>query len=230
MKVNKDIPVELKDFYQLLIAECRYGYSRMNHLMPDGAYDKVKKYLPIMLKIDPEYTVFTAKQLCEECISDNLNRNFYDGEDDEYGNRKEAIEFIEWLLDFVHIIDTERYKDEDERSFWADKAEYWKPWNIESYYKNLEHDNDKIYNIYEISEGDENLSDKTFITGPLSVKEYPDFLFKQILGEEKECTYHRIRINNDFVDNETGRYIHKPASFRYEFLTPVKKIYRVEHI
>ena len=227
---NKTLALNLKDIYQLLITECRYGYTRMNHLMPGGAYEKVKRILPQMLEIDPDYTAFTAKQLCEECISDNLNRNFYTGEDDEYENRKEAIEFIEWLLDFVHLIDTERYKDEDKRSLWADKAEYWKPWNIESYYKNLEHDNDKIYNIYELTNNDEYPGNKTFIAGPLSVKEYPNFLFDQILGEEKECTYHKIRINNDFIDNETGKYTHKPASFRYEFLTPVKKIYRVEHI
>ena len=86
--------IELKDVYQLLISECRYGYTRNNHLMPDGAYDKVKKYIPEMYKIDEEYALYTLQQICEECISENLLTNFYDGYDDELGNRQRCIDFI----------------------------------------------------------------------------------------------------------------------------------------
>ena len=49
---DKTIAISLKDMYQFLISECRCGYTRNNHLMPDDAYDKVKKYFPEMFKID----------------------------------------------------------------------------------------------------------------------------------------------------------------------------------
>ena len=71
MDVTKRLDLDLKDVYQLLIGECRYGYRRNNHLMPSCAYDKVKDIVPRMYKVDEDYAVYTLKQICEECISDN---------------------------------------------------------------------------------------------------------------------------------------------------------------
>ena len=90
MDTAKTINVSLKNVYQLLISEMRYGYRRNNHLMPSCGYDKVKTLVPQMYEVDKEYAIYTMKQLCEECISDQLSANFYDGEEDEHGNRAEA--------------------------------------------------------------------------------------------------------------------------------------------
>ena len=80
MDTAKTMNVSLKNVYQLLISEMRYGYRRNNHLMPSCGYDKVKTLVPQMYEVDKEYAIYTMKQLCEECISDQLTANFYDGE------------------------------------------------------------------------------------------------------------------------------------------------------
>ena len=96
--MKKDtMKVPLKDIYQLLTAECRYGYTRNNHLMPSGAYDRVKEYLPKMYEIDGDFALSTARQLCEEAISDELLAHFRDGVDDQHGNMIETVQFVEWL-------------------------------------------------------------------------------------------------------------------------------------
>ena len=97
----KTLPLELKDIYQMLIAECRYGYTRNNHLMPWGAYDKVRRIVPEMYEVDAEYAIYTLKQICEECISDELMGHFYDGVDDEFENMNQTIVFINWCLDYI---------------------------------------------------------------------------------------------------------------------------------
>ena len=100
--MKKDcMEIPLKDIYQLLIAECRYGYTRNNHLMPSGAYDRVKEYLPKMYEIDSDFALSTARQLCEEAISDELLRNFRDGVDDQHGNMKDTIRFVEWIRSWI---------------------------------------------------------------------------------------------------------------------------------
>ena len=97
-ELKKDaVRIPLKDIYQLLIAECRYGYTRNNHLMPSGAYDRVKEYLPGLCKIDKGFAVSIARQICEEAISDELLIHFRDGVDDQHGNMWETIQFVEWL-------------------------------------------------------------------------------------------------------------------------------------
>ena len=91
-KIKKNVVnVEIHDLYQFMIAECRYGYKRNNHLMPGGAYDHVKEYLPEILKVNKDTALHTASQLCDECISEQLTANFYEGLDDEFGNRKDAV-------------------------------------------------------------------------------------------------------------------------------------------
>lgn len=89
------------DLYQLLVTECRYGYTRNNHLMPRCAYDHIKAYLPLICKEDNELGISTATQLMEECISNQLCRNYDSGLDDEFGNRKEALDFIQYLKDWL---------------------------------------------------------------------------------------------------------------------------------
>lgn len=127
------VAVFKKDLYQFLIAECRYGYSRNNHLMPSGSYRHVWIYLDKLEKVDHSWAMHTAGQLCEECISDNLNMHFWDGIDDEFGNRQEALEFIEKLLEYIHKYD-----------------ETWLPYNYASYTDNLAKDNEPRYNIYKL--------------------------------------------------------------------------------
>lgn len=204
----KTVKIDLKDVYQLLITECRYGYTRMNHLMPDGAYEHVKKILPEMFKLDMDFTLGVAKQLCDECISLNILTNFYDGEDDEFENRAKAIEFINWLLEFI---------DKGEFEFKGDSTG-WTPYNYYEFKQNLEKDNDKLYNVYELNFD----GSKHMLAGPLSVKEFPEFVFRQVTENEfQDVTFRKMRINDDYA---------KPVSFKYEIITPVERTFIVEHI
>lgn len=180
--------IEIKDLYQLLIAECRYGYTRNNHLMPDGAYEHAKKYLPLMLKEDKEYALNTAKQLCEECIGDQLVQ-FSDGIDDENGSRQGAFEFIEWLIKFV--------------------GDDWKPWNYDNYLRNKALDDEPLYNIYEddYSPLQESVKEEGVPSGwainkeKLSKNTVVDYLFREIL-KVTNITYRRWN-----VDKYTTKYV-----------------------
>jgi len=131
---DKVVEVNVHDMYRFLIQSCRYGYKRNNHLMPWGAYDDVMKYLPMMLDVDKDCALRTAVQLCDECISDQLMYNFRDGLDDENGNRKCSVEFIEYLTKFL-----------DDNS-----GSIRRPYNYEDYLENVKrHDNLK-YRVYEL--------------------------------------------------------------------------------
>ena len=159
-KIN--VGVELNDLYRLLIADCRYGYTRNNHLMPYSAFEVCKKYLPLMLVKDSEYALRTATQLCEECINE-LETYFYMGNDDENGNRASYIAFIKWLLKFLIT----NYADFDERSIY----------NIDKFYRNLSEDKRKKYIVYDGETHEE-------LTGVLDKEEYFQFLYSQAqLGE-----------------------------------------------
>lgn len=67
-KTGRDITVDCKDLYQFLISECRYGYTRNNHLMPWGAFHHVYEYLPLMKETNRDFAISTACQLAEEAI------------------------------------------------------------------------------------------------------------------------------------------------------------------
>lgn len=182
---EQKVGITMKDLYQFLLTDCRYGYSRNNHLMPWGAYDHAKKYLPKMLKKDEEYATSTAKQLCEECISDELTANFYDGLDDENGNRREAIEFIQYLLEFV--------KNNDH------STKNWLPYNYHLYSDNLAREESYRYNVYSIKDFDYNSSDnyiKDTLATNLTLNEAYEFLFKVILNC-KRSNYNKIEVTND---------------------------------
>lgn len=130
---DKTINIPIKRLYQLLITECRYGYARNNHLMPSCAYFDVKEALTQMLDVDESWALSTAEQLCEECISDQLNLNFGNGLDDEFGNRTEAVEFIEYLLKFV-----KKYKSQ------------WQPYNYRLYEDNLKKEASLHYSLIKL--------------------------------------------------------------------------------
>lgn len=179
------IQIELKDLYQFLISECRYGYTRNNHLMPDGAYDHAKKYLPKMLISDKNFAIDTAKQLCEECIDQQLCGNFYDGRDDVHSNRACAIKFIEYLLDFIH-----KYE------------ENYIPYNNDNYLNNLNKDKDPRYAIYSLKDNDE--IDKCLNPQLLSVETLLAFLFKA-----KTCYY------NKYNGVELGDIIYNIDNIKY---------------
>lgn len=69
-KKGQTISVIPGDLYQFMIAECRYGYTRNNHLMPWGAFNHCRAYLPKMSEIDSELAERTAIQLAEEAIQE----------------------------------------------------------------------------------------------------------------------------------------------------------------
>lgn len=168
---TKRVQIDVKDVYQLMLSECRYGYTKNNHLMPGGAYAHAKKYLPKLLKADQEDGLHTAAQLCDECISQQLNGNFYNSLDDEHGSRKEAIEFIDWLLDFIH----EKGKDTSYSNFF--------PYNYDSYLENIERYEALRYRVYELDDFDR-LANKIreLTTEPVSKKEADRILFTEELG------------------------------------------------
>lgn len=181
---NMEVKVEIGDLYQFLIAECRYGYKRNNHLMPWGAYEHVKQYLPIMYEVDADYALHTACQLCDECISQQLTNNFYDGLDDVHGSRKEAIEFIDWLLDWIN--------DNSENTIYEHVYRGFKPYNYYLYEENLKRESEFKYRLYEVNTFD---IDSEFIfkdnivreitTEPVSWDEVNKLLFE---GELKSNT------------------------------------------
>lgn len=127
------VEIKPKDLYQFLLTECRYGYTRNNHLMPDGAYRHVEEYLPELLNADREMAINTAKQLVEECISMELIQ-FSDGIDDDHGNRSLALKFIAKM-----------------RSFVMDNSDdcCWMPYNWDQFKNQLALDNKRRYDVYE---------------------------------------------------------------------------------
>ena len=208
MDFNKKLELDLRDVYQLLIAECRYGYTRNNHLMPGGAYDKVKRIVPQMYEVDKDFAVHTIKQLCEECISDQLMMNFYDGEDDEHGNRAEAIEFVKWSLSWIHEHETDsRYE-----------GSAWFPYNHDLFLDNLAKDNEPRYLVYELRW--KSKRKKLLTPEPVSEKEYINIVFDGIA----EGTYRRE------THKVTEKYGDRRRNYTYHVIAPIKKDFYIKHI
>ena len=88
---DKTVSVSLSDLYQFLVSECRYGYTRNNHLMPWGAFRHVYEYLPLMVEADADRAIGTAKQLAEEAISELCRYSF-----NEDKNKAEVFYTIDW--------------------------------------------------------------------------------------------------------------------------------------
>ena len=206
---EKTMNIEIGDVYQLLISELRYAYRRNNHLMPACAYDRVKDYIPRMYSVDKECALHTLKQLCEECITEELCERFYDGYDDEFGNRMETIDFINWCMEWIHS---------------HGDAEYL-PYCWQGFKNNLAKDDEPRYNVYEIIDG----TKKVLIATDVSLNKYPEYIFtKENLDFKNSATYRRIVERGEFG---TPNYLpYKKAPIRYEFTSPTHKIYIVEHI
>ena len=204
MDTVKTMNVSLKNVYQLLISEMRYGYRRNNHLMPSCGYDKVKTLVPQMYEIDKEYAVYTMKQLCEECISDQLSANFYDGEEDEYGNRAEAIEFVKWSMQWINQHEN--------------NSNNWLPYNHDLFVANLAKDDEPRYLVYELR--GKSKRKKLITIDPVSQNEYLNVVFDGIT----EANYHREthKMTENYGDNR--------RSYTYHILSPVEKDFYVKHI
>jgi len=208
MDVTKTMSLPLKDVYQLLISEMRYGYRRNNHLMPSCGYDKVKTFVPQMYEVDKEYAVYTMKQLCEECITDQLVANFYDGEDDENSNRAEAIEFVRWCLDWIHEHDKDPRFDDNK----------WLPYCYDNFLANLAKDDEPRYMVYELH--GKSKRKKLVTAKPVSQKEYINIIFNGI----NEGTYHRE------THKVTEKYGDNRRNYTYHIVSPVQKDFYVKHI
>jgi len=210
MDVMKTLDLSLKDVYQLLIGEMRYGYTRNNHLMPSCGYDKAYDILPRFLEVDKEYALHTAKQLCDECISDQIVGHFYNGIDDEFGNLVEARKFVRWLLNFVMT---------------NSDGEDWFPYNYDMFVNNLAKDDEPRYLVYEEVDGEKRLLTET----PVSLKQYPDYVFaKENLDKDGRATYHHIVMRGELGSPDYLPY--KEAPIKFELIEPVKRTYIVELI
>ena len=204
MDTTKTMNVSLKNVYQLLISEMRYGYRRNNHLMPSCGYDKVKTLVRQMYEVDKEYAIYTMKQLCEECISDQLSANFYDGEDDEYGNRAEAIEFVKWSLQWINQHEN--------------NSNNWLPYNHDLFVANLAKDDEPRYLVYELR--GKSKRKKLITTKPVSQNEYMNVVFDGIAEANYRRETHKMTEN--YGDNR--------RSYTYHILSPVEKDFYVKHI
>ena len=204
MDTTKMMNVSLKNIYQLLISEMRYGYRRNNHLMPSCGYDRVKTLVPQMYEVDKEYAVYTMKQLCEECISDQLVANFYDGEDDEFGNRAEAIKFINWSIQWINQHEN--------------NSNNWLPYNHDLFVANLAKDDEPRYLVYELR--GKSKRKKLITVDPVSQNEYLNVVFDGIT----EANYCREahKMTENYGDNR--------RSYTYHILSPVEKDFYVKHI
>lgn len=201
------VEIKPKDMYQFLLAECRYGYTRNNHLMPGGAYHHVDEYLPELLKADKEMAINTAKQLVEECIEMELVQ-FADGIDDDNGNRNAALRFIERMFAFVN-------ENSDIKN--------WKPYNYDSYEANVNLDVKPRYDIYEAEyTGYGKLADekefklgKKINTEMISKNDLFMFLIKSepLFNNAKSATYRKYEYKPDWKDYvESNSYL-----FREEY-------------
>ena len=169
--------IELRDVGQLLLFECRYGYTRNNHLMPTEAYDKVKKYIPEMCRIDRDYTLHTLQQICEECISLNLLTNFYDGYGDEFGNRQRSIDFVKWCLEYIKNNGQQDYV----------------PYNFDGFKEVLEQENKPKYLVYEVSN-----DIRTLITpDPISKLDYENLVFLKDVPADNIIYFNKSRLDSD---------------------------------
>ena len=208
----KNIEISTTELYRFLISDLRYGYTRNNHLMPSCAYGESKRLLQNMYSIDKETALITAKQLCEECINDQLDRNFHSGLDDDFGNRKDAINFINYLLDFIHRDD-----------------ETYKPYNYRLYEINIDRYDNLHYDIIKLDDFDIDIErlfsgyntdllnsyEIEYIKKDLTLKEANNMLFDTILNS-KQGSYNKRRLElNGRIIGELFRII-SPESHKDE--------------
>lgn len=171
--------------------------------MPGCAYDQVKTYAPIIYEVDADCALHTIKQICEECISDEICMNFYNGEDDELGNRAESIRFVEWCIDFVH----------------KHGVESWRPYNFDRYEENVALDDEPVYMVYEMVGGGLDGEHMLVVDDKVSKNGLWKIIFEPNVDEKGELTYNKKRIENG-----------KHFDFEYDIFTPVNKKYYVHRV
>lgn len=213
--MGKGIIIEPKRLYRLLAWGCRYGYTRNNHIMPDGAFSLCKELLPKLLKADKDAAIRTAEQLCDECISDQLASRFYDGDDDDSGNRRKSIEFVQWLLCWIKEQSSIDYK----------------PCNYAFFLENVALDDKPQYIVKELFGFDAasrkwKSSKVLNKSGLLTKKNYFDFIINDVCGLEKgdQFAFNRFEIHKKKHGIEFG----KPIKFIYRFLLKSPRTFLVE--
>lgn len=176
MEEKEYVKIDVHKLYQLLITELRYGYTRNNHLMPSSAYNDAADLLDRMLEADEGVAVRTAKQLCEECIGDELAMRFSEGLEDDFGNRKAAIDFIEYLLDFIRK-----------------REPGYKPYNMYMYDDNMKRSEGMRYSVFSIKDtksfdafSHEVPKDRELLKGGLKLDKAYEYLFSTVLGMKNE--------------------------------------------
>lgn len=176
MEEKECVKIDVHKLYQLLITELRYGYTRNNHLMPSSAYNDAADLLDRMLEADEGVAVRTAKQLCEECIGDELAMRFSEGLEDDFGNRKAAIDFIEYLLDFIRK-----------------REPGYKPYNMYMYDDNMKRSEDMRYSVFSVKDAEsfdafshEVPKDRELLKGGLKLDKAYEYLFSTVLGMKNE--------------------------------------------
>lgn len=170
------VKIDVHKLYQLLITELRYGYTRNNHLMPTSAYNDAAELLDKMLEADKEVAVSTAKQLCEECIGDELAMRFSEGLEDDFGNRKAAMDFVDYLLDFI------RKRDPD-----------YNPYNMYMYEENVKRSEGMRYSVFSVKDeksfdafSHEVPKDRELLKGGMGLDDAYSYLFETVLGTKNE--------------------------------------------
>ncbi len=198
--------IENIDLYRFLIGNLRYAYTRNNHLQPQCIYDEIKeKFLPKFFESDQELALHTAKQMCEECISTELMQ-FLGGEEDEFGNEKASVVFVEELLGTIHLYQPE-----------------YLPYNYDSYLNILRQYEEKVYNIYEITSEDDLPHEKPLYTS-LNSLELFDYIIKA-LGVSKEQMKKGVIYNKQRFTS-----FREFCDFKYTFSFPNNKVFYVENV
>lgn len=190
---TKKLSIDTKKVYQLLITSTRYAMTRFNHLEPVSTFNTILELLPQLYKKDNETAIATAKQLCEEIIT-NLQYNYENGFDDEFGNRNSYLDTILWLLDFI-----------------VDNSGEWKPYNWDTYTRQLMLDCEKRFEIYDLDNDEWEHNGKL-----LSKKEIIDYIIKEVLKTDN-ATYNKENIK--VQDRIIG--------WKFHFKTPIEKNIRV---
>ena len=176
MEEKEYVKIDVHKLYQLLITELRYGYTRNNHLMPSSAYNDAADLLDRMLEANEGVAVSTAKQLCEECIGDELAMRFSEGLEDDFGNRKAAIDFIEYLLEFIRK-----------------REPGYKQYNMYMYDDNMNRSKGMRYSVFSIKDAKsfdafshEVPNDRELLKGGLELDKAYEYLFSTVLGMKNE--------------------------------------------
>ncbi len=210
--MKNKIEIEPRDLYQFLLFECRYGYTRNNHLMPDAAFSHCKEFLPKQYACDKKLALHTAKQLCEECVNGEITTHFYDGDDDEFGNRESSIKFVYWLLDWI--------KEKGDSAY--------KPYNYDLFLENVSLDEKPQYFVFELFDFDFEtrkwlLSKMLNEEKPLSKKKYLDFILTDVCGLGEGCSITFRKIN--LFEDEHG--FRKPTKFIYQILLDIQRTFLI---